>query len=239
MIKLVVFSDCHGSLPVIKEEFDLLLIAGDITPATWYHSKSKIFQREWLLEEFKTWLDNLPYRTANSKVIVVPGNHDCVFEDMSITERIELGLSLGSRFELLIHEKTTFTNVSDAGNITQLQIFGTPYCKRFGKWSFMEDNDVLEKLYNEIPEGLDILITHDPPTLNKLGTITQGYQEGKDVGNEILSKRILEIKPKYVFSGHIHSGNHKLEEYEGVIMANVAYVDEYYCATNKVLKIEI
>lgn len=239
MIKTVIFSDCHGILPDINDEFDLMLIAGDITPATWYHSKSKILQREWLLSEFKEWLDKLPYRTANSRVIVIPGNHDCVFEDMSISERIELNSELGNRFELLLHEKTVFTNVNENGDITELKIFGTPYCKRFGKWSFMEDNDLLEKLFNDIPEGLDILITHDPPTLNKLGTITEGFQEGKDAGNEILSKRILEVKPKYVFSGHIHSGNHTLEEYEGILMANVAYVDESYYPVNKVLKIDI
>jgi hypothetical protein len=38
-----------------------------------------------------------------------------------------------------------------------------------------------------------------------------------------------------VFAGHIHSGNHKYEEYEGMLMANVALVDESYDPVNNVL----
>ena len=98
----------------------------------------------------------------------------------------------------------------------------------FGNWSFMRYDSFLTEKFSEIPEGLDFLVTHDPPTLNNMGKIFQGYQRGKEAGNEILSKRILEIKPKYVFSGHIHSGNHEFKDYEGIKMANVAYVDENY-----------
>jgi Icc-related predicted phosphoesterase len=97
----------------------------------------------------------------------------------------------------------------------------------------------LEKAFSEIPENLDILVTHDPPTLNGMGKITQGRQNGKEAGNEILSRYILEKKPKYVFSGHIHSGNHKFEEYEGIKMANVSHVDETYSPVYSVLTFEI
>lgn len=232
-------SDTHGNLPEIKDEFDLLLIAGDITPALWgYYSKS--VQWDWLIDEFKKWIDSLPYRTSWSKVCIVPGNHDKVFEHLSEPERLELEMKLGGRCKLLIHEEVVFTEVKENGDLQEYRIFGTPYCKMFGSWAFMRYDSFLTERFNEIPEGLDFLVTHDPPTLNGMGKITQGRQKGKEAGNELLSKRILEVKPKFVFSGHIHSGNHNLEEIEGIQMANVAYVDENYDPWDKeILTIEL
>jgi Icc-related predicted phosphoesterase len=232
-MKIKVFSDCHGYLPKINDSFDLMLIAGDITPAEWGFG-SKSVQWEWIINEFKNWLDALPYNDEYSKVYLVPGNHDKVFENLSHSERLELEVILGNRFELLIHEKKIFSSIDK--NIT---IFGTPYCKIFGNWSFMMSDSFLDKAFSEIPENIDILVTHDPPQLNKLGTITQGRQTGKEAGNEILAKHVLKVKPKYVFSGHIHSGNHKLEDFNGIKMANVAYVDEYYNPVNDVLTFEL
>lgn len=227
MIKVKVFSDCHGYLPNIDEPFDLLLIAGDITPCFWGYS-GRTVQWEWLTNEFKEWLDKLPYKTISSKVFITPGNHDKVFEAITVSEIMELKNILGHRFELLINEEKKFTYKDSNGDVKDLRIFGTPYCKIFGNWSFMFHDEFLAEAYSQIPEGLDILITHDPPALNGLGVITQGRQNGKNAGNEILAERVLEVKPKYVFSGHIHSGNHTLEEYEGIMMANVSHVDEMY-----------
>lgn len=237
-VKVKVFSDNHGYLPEITEEFDLLLIAGDITPASWGYGTKRV-QWDWLINEFKDWFLKLPFRNVYSKVFIVPGNHDKVFEAINETEIIELKQILGAHFELLIHEEKQFHYLNDDGTEGSLRIFGTPFCKMFGYWSFMVYDSALERLFNEIPEGLDILVTHDPPTINKIGTITQGFQKGKNAGNAILTKRILEVKPKYLFSGHIHSGNHNFEEYEGIMMANVAYVDEEYKPTHKILSFEI
>lgn len=232
-----VFSDCHGYLPNISSEFDLLLIAGDITPAKWGFGSKKA-QWDWLITEFKDWFTSLPFKTLASKVFLIPGNHDKVFENITETERLELKFILGPQFELLIHEEKTFEYLEN-DDLKQLRIFGTPYCKMFGSWSFMRYNSFLEKAFSEIPENLDILVTHDPPTLNGMGKITQGRQTGKEAGNEILSKYILEKKPKYVFSGHIHSGNHNFEEVNGIKMANVAHVDETYTPVYSVLTFEI
>ncbi len=233
-----VFSDCHGFLPKITEPFDLLLIAGDITPCQWGYNYKSV-QWDWLINEFKDWLVNLPFKTKGSKVFVTPGNHDKVFEGISVAERTELKQILGANFELLIHEEKIFSYEKEDGLIQDIRIFGTPYCKMFGNWSFMFYDSFLEKAFNEIPKDLDILITHDPPSLNNLGKISQGKGKGKEAGNNILAKRLLEIKPKYLFSGHIHSGNHKFEEFNGIMMANVSYVDEFYEPVNQILTFEL
>lgn len=232
-----VFSDCHGYLPNISSDFDLLLIAGDITPAEWGYG-SKGVQWDWLTNEFKKWVESLPFKTRNSKIFIVPGNHDKVFENLTDEERLTLKSILGHHVEFLIHEEKKFEYLQN-DEVKSIHIFGTPYCKIFGSWSFMKYDSFLEKAFAEIPENLDILITHDPPALNDLGKITQGRHKGKEAGNEILAKYILEKKPKYVFSGHIHSGNHKFEEYEGIKMANVSHVDETYTPVYSVLTFEI
>lgn len=234
-IKATVFSDSHGYLPVLIEPFDVLFICGDITPAYHYYSRNVEAQKEWLLNDFKFWLERLPYRDENSRVYIVPGNHDHVFERMSPEFRSEIEDGLGERVKLLIHEESEFIFNDEISGEKKIRIFGTPYCKIFYNWAFMLPDTDLQRLYQDIPEGIDVLITHDPPALNGLGTITQGYQDGKEAGNEILAKRILEVKPKFCFSGHIHSGNHCYEEYENIMMANVSVMDEQYNPVNEPL----
>ena len=73
MIKVIGISDLHGYLPPITEEFDLLLIGGDICPA---HSHYYYFQRMWLATDFVKWVSELPYKDEWSKVIFIGGNHD-------------------------------------------------------------------------------------------------------------------------------------------------------------------
>ena len=60
-------------------------------------------------------------------------------------------------------------------------------------------------------------------------------------GNSLKATRILEINPnhelfnaienkdiKYIFSGHIHTGTHRVTEYKGKKMVNVSIKDEDY-----------
>ena len=90
------------------------------------------------------------------------------------------------------------------------------------------DEEILKEKYAECPNYVDIFISHDSPTINNLGLINNGYYKGTDAGNKILDETIERVKPKYFFSGHIHSGNHSFEEINGVKMANVSYVNEQY-----------
>ena len=151
MITVKSLSDTHGNLPVITEGFDLMLIAGDITPAEWGYG-SKMVQWDWLINEFKDWVDSLPYNNIWSKVYIVPGNHDKVFEAISDAERKELEYILGPHCELLIHEEKIFSALNEDGSQTDYRIFGTPFCKIFGNWSFMVYDSVLESKFNEIPD---------------------------------------------------------------------------------------
>lgn len=244
MLKTFVTSDLHGELPVITENFDLLLICGDVVPA---HDHYYAFQKEWVENEFVEWINKLPFKNAGSKVIMTPGNHDIVFERWGENDYMYLNRLTNGRLIILRHKEYVFDYMmyDDLGTDThlfpvskQLRIFGTPYCQIFGNWAFMRSDSILKRKFDEIPEGLDILISHSAPLIEKYGTIQQGYYK-KDVGCPILADAIKRTKPKYAFCGHIHSGDHNLNTIDGTALANVSYVDEAYEPTNNILKLYI
>lgn len=126
-----------------------------------------------------------------------------------------------------------FEYLSHNGEI--LKIFGTPYCKIFGNWAFMRDNSKLKNKYSEIPVGVDILMSHDAPTIGYTGWILDNsFSSVDNVGNPVLSEAILDKKPAWSICGHIHSGKHTPEAIGDTSFVNVSYVDERYNPTNEV-----
>ena len=223
-MKIIATSDLHGHLPLISEPFDLLLIGGDIAPA---HSHYFSYQYEWIMDEFAKWILSLPMNNVWSKVILVPGNHDYMLERMSHAQFMELEHKCEGRLKILRHDIYEFEfPVSDG--VDSITIFGTPYCSIFGHWAFMISDEALEKKFSQIPEGVDILLSHDSPNINKLGAILEGPWKNDNTGNKVLAEHIERIKPKVFVSGHFHSGNHTFENINGTWMGNVSYVNENY-----------
>lgn len=232
-MKIIASSDFHGNLPVITEPFDLFLIAGDICPAT-NHQVS--YQMAWLFKDFVEWINALPYKNPWSKVILVPGNHDFALERISHAQILEFEQKCESHLKFLRHDLYEFEfPVSDG--LDSLKIFGTPYCSIFGHWAFMVNDETLEKKFGQIPEGIDILVSHDSPNVGKLGAILEGPWKSETTGNRILPKHIERVKPKVFVSGHFHSGNHELQKLGETYAANVSYVNEDYEPAYPVLDI--
>lgn len=139
---------------------------------------------------------------------------------------------------VLKNEEYNYEYLSDEG-IKYLKIFGTPYCKIFGNWAFMLSNEKLKQKYSFIPEDCDILISHDAPDINNLGLISMGHWSGENAGNTVLAEAVNEKKPKMVFCGHIHSGNHELTKVDNTWFANVSYVNESYYPSHEILHIKL
>ena len=220
VVDILATSDLHGNLPEIKTPFDILCICGDICPD---HDHYVSFQQEWMLTEFADWVKSLPFKDEFSSVVMTWGNHDFVGERANKMYILELKSKTDSRLEVLKNDVMKWTN-----GVSTVSIFGTPYCKIFGSWAFMVPDTVLDRKFKDIPDGLDILISHDSPTLNGLGMINEGYGKGTEAGNRVLDLHIQRALPRMFFSGHIHSGNHNFESFEGVMMANVSHIDETY-----------
>lgn len=225
-MKVVCMSDLHGTLPLLTENFDLLLLPGDVCPV-WNHRRE--FQLNWLKAEFTEWIKNLPYKDENSKVILCAGNHDFVFENISKAKLNSFIGPLSDRLVYLDNEEYVFEHKED-GEIKKYRIFATPYCKQFGGWAFMREPEKLEQYYSFIPEGLDFLMSHDSPQFPPIGVITEGHYKGIDAGNPQLAAAILEKKPKWCVFGHIHSGTHEINVLpeSGIHLANVAMLNEAY-----------
>lgn len=227
-MKIAATSDLHGNLPEV-EECDILLICGDIFPL-WCQS-NMIASEEWLLTQFLPWCrDN-----KAKNVVYIAGNHDFFYE-RKLAEIQEI--SLNWRKYNIYYLKNELVEVEG------LKIFGTPYCKIFGRWAFMREPEKLQKYYSEIPEGLDILISHDSPKISNYGKILaktpwNDPSNPIDAGNSWLAEEILKKKPRFSFCGHVHSGDHTLAFInETTEMANVSLVDESYRPTNSILYID-
>lgn len=229
-MKIIALSDTHGYLPIVTQSFDLLLHCGDVSPA---HDHYFAFQDRWLRTEFVDWVKNLPFKDKNSKVVMIPGNHDIATERYSEKERKDFNEITDGRLVMLKNEEYDFT----CGGET-IKIFGTPYCKIFGSWAFMVSDAKLKEKFSQLPEGVDILISHDAPSLNELGLIKEGWHAGTDAGNIYLDEAILQKKPIIALCGHIHSGNHNFQKYGNTYLANVSYVNESYWPVHNSLSFE-
>lgn len=169
----------------------------------------------WYIHDFADWVNKCAERM---KVIGVAGNHDFIFERSSS-----------------LVPKMNWTYLQDIGvEWNGWRIFGTPWQPRFFDWAFNADEPQLERIWRRIPDDTDILLLHGPP---------HGYGDfspyGKvHTGSPSLTKRILEIQPKLVVAGHIHSGygQYKIGE---TLFVNASHVNEAYQPTQPPQVVEI
>ena len=215
MIKICAISDCHGYLPEL-EPCDLVLICGDICPLNVQRSNSKTLK--WFRNTFKEWSEKLPC----NKVVFIGGNHD-----FGLSNQRHLYRDLFTK-----NEKVTYLcnelYVYKAEDGKEYSIFGTPYCKIFYAWAFMLPYEDLKIIYNEIPNDVDILITHDAPFGVSDVLLQHGYYTGEHIGNPALREAILEKNPKICFHGHLHSTSREFELLGNTKVTNCSLKDEHY-----------
>lgn len=184
-MRVVATADWHGELPsrlaVGLPAGDVLIVAGDVLPV-WNHDRS--FQAAWFRERLVPELEALA-NGAYELVVLIGGNHDFVLQDSS-----KLTAGLPSNVVYLQDSA-----VEHRGAL----IYGTPWANRFGRWAFMADEDELERIYEGIPEGFDVVVSHGPPY-----GLRDRTEEGHYVGSVSLLERLARARPRYVITGHIH-----------------------------------
>lgn len=123
-----------------------------------------------------------------------------------------------------------------AVEVNGITVYGSPWTPRFENWAYMQDDSALEKVWEWIPGGLDILVTHGPPhgildkTCPRFGS--------KHVGSRTLLDRVLTVRPKYHVFGHIHEG---YGEYirNGIKFINCSIMNEVYDPVNEPIVLEV
>lgn len=214
-MKICAISDLHGYLPKI-EPCELVLICGDIVSlhAQRYPKSCK----EWYIDWFVPWVNELPC----DKVLFIPGNHEVGMEGHEDFYKNYFGKH--HKATILIHDYYEYFGTE--GKF--YKIFGTPYCKIFGNWAYMRPNSDLKEKFSEIPEGLDILLTHDAPFGVSDILLQERYYTGEHIGNKPLAEAILQKAPKIVCHGHLHSTSREFEELGYSKVVNCSIKDEHY-----------
>lgn len=181
--KVVCIADTHGhEQNLMVPDGDVLIHAGDVT----------MFGHEKTFYKFMDWFAALPHPHK----ILVAGNHDNPFEKKpELTKRLAQSL--------FIHYLENSSVVLESDEVTKpLKIYGTPIQPVSGDMAFNRDDDEREAWFQEIPEGLDILITHCPP-YTMLDEVTSDFKSTY-MGCRFLLDRVQEVKPRYHVFGHVH-----------------------------------
>lgn len=225
-MRVIALSDQHGFLPDIPP-CDLLVVAGDVCPDrfgpfTAAHDPS--LQKAWFDRNVRPWLAAAP---ATHKLLTW-GNHDWCGQAFRFDEDSPTS-ARPTELQILVDEATTVPLGDGAGG--HVSVWATPWSNTFMRWAFMKRPRVLEAVYGTIPEGIDILVSHQPPF--NCGDRTFSVDSGRieHVGSRELLAAIERVRPKLVICGHVHGGFGRYE-HQGIPIYNVSVVDEGYRLVN-------
>ena len=200
--------------------YDVCVIAGDFSCHFGFSKWAMKNQRDWIYDEFNAWIQSFP----ETIFVVVAGNHDLCLDPSKTYQYPEINWNIewpkNCRY---LHDSNT--------EISGIKFYGTPYIPIINYiWAFESNNQVLKQKFNNIPENIDILITHTPPRIPEyLGDISLEYGlNSEKFGSHELAEAIFNKQPKYVFCGHIHSGSHEPFYFNNTIIQNVSRVNESY-----------
>ena len=178
-----------------------------------------IESRLWLIDEFKPWAASLPVE----QVFFIAGNHDFWFERNDLVAH-----QIFSSHDKVRYLKNEYIDYISYQDSKIYHIFGTPYCHIFGNWAFMRSEEILAKKFSQIPNNIDILLSHDAP-YGTSDICFEGFSTSKGhIGCPELRDAIIASKPKYNFHGHLHSANHGEELLGETKVYNTSILNEQY-----------
>lgn len=216
-MEIAAWSDGHGTLPQLKKHVDVLVIAGDFINIYIQRNTEKSF--EWFINDFFNYV-----KTVDAdKVIFTPGNHDFLFERVSIDlikEHINNSPGIKDKLVYLLDSEYVYNGVS---------FYGCPWTIGPYGWAFGPSDTQMnvESYYDHIPD-CDILITHQPPCVDKVGCSNPYMAYEKNYGSDYL-RNILDNKNiKFQICGHIHTGIHNGVPYGNTMVYNVSLKNEDY-----------
>jgi Icc-related predicted phosphoesterase len=192
-MRIVLISDTHGLHRQLEvPSGDLLIHAGDFT----FYSKPPS-----IISDFNNWLGSLPHRHK----VVVPGNHEYILEEP--------------------RNRGTITNATllvDSGvEVEGLKIWGSPTTPLYGGAFRMSRPEDRKRHWKQIPDDLDILITHGPP----FAILDHGGSAERREGCPQLLEAVFRAFPRLHVFGHIHAGYGTLRT-SGTIFVNASLLGD-------------
>mmetsp|Transcript_50868 Transcript_50868/g.65136 ORF Transcript_50868/g.65136 Transcript_50868/m.65136 type:complete len:400 (+) Transcript_50868:103-1302(+) len=199
--RVVCISDTHGKhrdIPSLPSG-DILIHAGDITET------GELEQ----YEDFALWFSQLEQFKYK---ICIGGNHDItlhkefyqeegIFEYFHKWRKEPIDCDLVSS---IIKNNPNFIYLEDEYiEINNIKIYGSPYQPEYGKWAFqLNRGKEIASKWHQIPQNINILITHGPPIGHGDYTNKNERSGCVDLYHEIITR----IKPKFHIFGHTHEG---------------------------------
>ena len=184
-MKITLISDTHNKHKFVTNDLpggDLLIHAGDISSMGYEHE----------IREFCKWFNNIDNYTHK---VFIAGNHDWGFQNnVEIVKEI-LGLYANITY---LQDNSTLLGED------MVSVYGSPWQPEFYNWAFNlpRQGVELKEKWDNIPNNTDILITHGPA----YGYVDKVIGRTENLGCELLTERIKELKPKIHVCGHIHTG---------------------------------
>ena len=173
-MRTVLISDTHGLHRKVEVPGgDLLIHAGDFT----LDSKPPS-----VVSDFNAWLGTLPHRHK----VVVPGNHEFILEEPRNRGAITNAILL----------------VDTGVEVEGISIWGSPVTPLYGGAFGKSNPEDRQRHWAQIPERLDILVTHDPP----FAILDHGGSSERREGCPQLLEAVFRVLPRVHVFGHIHAG---------------------------------
>ena len=208
-MKITFLSDTHGQHRSNKLQFptsEIIVHAGDFT------SMGTLAQ----VNDFLTWYSELPHPHK----VLIGGNHDFLLEQNP------------TLFRSLLPSNITYLE-NESIEIEGIKVWGSPITPWFYDWAFnRRRGEDIRRYWEQIPNEVDILVTHGPPYGQGDKTARGDY-----AGCEDLLEFVLKIKPKYHVFGHIHE-RYGITQNESTTFINASCLNLQYKMVNKPICIE-
>lgn len=194
-MKIICTSDTHGQHRKTNlPAGDLLIHAGDVSHG-----------RKHEIPDFIDWFCNQPHPFK----IFIGGNMDYLLE----TEAERFKKMLPANVFYLENEKLT---------IEGIKIWASPAIPRYvGAFNF-DRGEPLRKIWERIPSGTDILITHTPPF-----SILDKTSRGLTVGCKDLLAAVKKVRPKLHVFGHVHEAYGQVSQ-GGTLFVNASHMRNWH-----------
>lgn len=243
-LSVLAMSDLHGYLPsfatgandaaltaALRKEFrrhDVAIIAGDVVPATsTFHVTAKdglLKQVRWIHDTFIPWLYTIPAR----HIVMTWGNHDWFADQRG-----------GSLVHPEWYPDHCHVLVNDGVTLNGVHYYGVPQTPRFFDWAFNEEDtrEELGRRWEAVDAHTDILVTHGPPhgTVDRVGS----RRCGSTTQFQWLWRNDGTPRPRAVFCGHIHASGGTSVEQNGIVVYNVALINEQYRPVRDPVSVEL
>ena len=220
-IRFVCLSDTHSQpLSPSIPPGDVLLFAGDFSnrgsPAS--------------ISAFNSLLQSLPH----THKIVIAGNHDHSLDPTCWSSVKSIS---PYQYENTEPKKVTAgVYLENQGcEVFGYRIWGTPWIRsiRPGAFTVSTENE-LEPHYSQIPDSVDILLTHCPAH-----SILDTNSEGKSQGSTALLRLLHRLRPRVHVFGHIHESYGQYHPPDSWLSLNASTCSVKYEARNPPLVFDL